>query len=141
MGFMDKLMFWKKKKDDSDLFSGDAFGQDPFGKDPFAQHLPNDPLGQQGYQTQQGQQHPFGFGSNPGVSQFGEGYNQPQSQFQNQQDFYSTGSSHHMSDYGAKDLELISVKLDSIRTTLESINQRLSNLERQFYDKEWRKRW
>ena len=37
-----------------------------------------------------------------------------------------------------KEIEIVSVKLDSIRTTLESINQRLSNLERASYDKDWK---
>ncbi len=177
MGFMDKLMFWRKKETD---FGNFDIGKDPFASDPFRQSSSKDPfiqqpfnqaqdpfnssqspgfnqnIGNDPFQTQtqftqnssfQNNQfqkpaqsaQPFGYGSNVGTTQFGSGY----AQDQKQQDFFSTKREdpYEMPKDNRdtqKEIEIISVKLDSIRTTLEAINQRLSNLERASYDKDWK---
>lgn len=55
---------------------------------------------------------------------YGDPYTQPQQQMQ---------QSHGSDQLVAKELEIISSKLDSIRATLESLNQRISGLERVAY--------
>lgn len=173
MGFMDKLMFWRKKDTSfgnfdigKDPFASDPFKQssarDPFAQDPFNQAQDpfnsgqqaqgfnqnfgnnQDPFQQQGAQGSsfQSSQHssshsaqPFGYGNNVGTTQFGSGY----AQDQKQQEFFSTKREDIYEPRDTKkEIEIISVKLDSIRTTLEAINQRLSNLERSSYDKDWK---
>jgi hypothetical protein len=48
---------------------------------------------------------------------------------------------HPEPSYGNTQLEVVSAKLDSIRYTLESINQRLSSIERVAYGEHEKKRW
>lgn len=122
MGFLDKIAFWKKKDDFSDIGMGDkALGSDLGGGFPSADTglstgmetgLPTQPTApippaQAPYQEQ---------------STFQQPSPQPfQQQFQApppQQD-----------SMVEKDFELISSKLDALRATLDSINQRLTNIE------------
>jgi len=122
--------------------------QDPFNSQS-NQNFGNDPV--QHYQSSPGNSfpnpsnsaqnqssQPFGYGNNVGTTQFGSGY----AQDQKQQDFFSTKREDSYEPRDTRDtkkeIEIVSVKLDSIRTTLESINQRLSNLERASYDKDWK---
>jgi len=124
MGILDKIMFWKKKDEFADIGLGDkenlAFG------DQFGQPGANQP----------------GLGPTPGMDQGGMGplpspagqappgpsmpsfspssppqYQQPPSYGNPQQEVES------------KNLEIISSKLDAIRASMESLNQRLANLE------------
>lgn len=129
MGFFDKLMFWKKNDDLGDIgLSGpkglgselgpdglgslsqgsfdNNFGMPPYGgSDPFS--VQQSPIQQQPMQSQQ-----------PSFSQ------QPRQLYQEapyqQRDAYGSTS---------KDYEIISSKLDAIKANLESINQRLANIE------------
>ena len=121
MGFFDKLAFWKKKDDLDDL--GKDLGLDKnLGLD-FSSGGPSPDLGMGLEPTPQAQQ-PFqkypSF-QQPGIQQppF-----QPQPAFQ-QPSFNSSDNSY----IASKNLEVISSKLDALRATMESINQRLANIE------------
>jgi len=130
MSILDKVMFWKKKDDFSDLQ-----GSDPFIKGSLA----NDPLGA-------APQDNLAFGNefNPSPQQslqqqsaIPQSYPGPSS-FQQQSSAPFPGqsfnpraaeqSSPHQ-DLASKNLEIISTKLDALRASMEIINQRLSNLE------------
>jgi len=138
MAFLDKLMFWKKK-DDFDTNIGN-FGADNtfgtgagtgapdmgYGNQDFG--MPEAQFGQQLPTSQFGQAPPMF----PGTSQ-GAGFPQPTpfAPQQSQQDFMV-----------GKDIEIISAKLDSLRAYLDSINQRLANIERiAMGDQEKRRGW
>lgn len=64
-----------------------------------------------------------------------QGFNQPQGYGQAQQGFGQPGQpqGYGQNDMTTKELEIISSKLDSIRAMLESLNQRVSSLERVAY--------
>ncbi|MBN2454515.1 hypothetical protein JXB11_03135 [Candidatus Woesearchaeota archaeon] len=121
MGMFGKLMFWKKS-DDLGL-KGDDLGLGDLGKMPG-----DDPLQQNadqyGLPQQQGMPHDF---SQP---------QQPFPQQSMQQPYFqsstpSMDSMQSQRSYRANsDMELVSAKLDAIRAALDSINQRLANLER-----------
>jgi len=102
MGIMDKVLFWKQK---------DELGiRDDLG---LAQpHMPADDLGlpasDYGQQPQFGQQ-----------QQVGQSAQQQMESIESSKSYTSN-----------KDLEVISAKLDAIKATIESINQRLASLER-----------
>lgn len=125
MGFLDKLPFFKKKDDFGDLNLGDktpGLGPD-FGapdlsmnsQDPFvSKDAPSspDPLGLTPPSAQ------------PSFQQQPPQFQQPaQPQFQQQQPAQQQFSATD------KDLEIISSKLDALRAGIESINQRLANIE------------
>ncbi len=127
MGFLGKLAFWKKRDDLDDL--GKELGLDKeFGLD-VSGHSPDLGFGlEQGNMQMQPQmqpqiQQPYSrYGS---FQQPSQGFNPLQSFQQPQQ------ASQTMSDsfIASKNLEVISSKLDALRASLESINQRLANLE------------
>lgn len=144
MGLKDKLMFWKKGDDFSDL------GFDQGGFDQGGQ--PMDPI--PGEQTDMNQD--IGIGPTGGFDQNDLGFTPPDqddgfgtatSTFQQQNQFgrqqpqrmqqqspnYVTpvqSNSGSSSDIiMQKNLEVISSKLDALRASLESINQRLSHIE------------
>jgi len=121
MSFMDKLMFWKKNDDFSNL------GLDT--KDPFKDNLglgDNLGAGQNFGMGQQSQNLGLPTQSTPQSS-----FQQPPSQQPSyQQPQYQPSSySNPQQDLAAKDMEIISSKLDALRVSIESINQRLANLE------------
>lgn len=164
MGFMDKLMFWKK-----DEFSFDNEGD--FGKD---MGLPsaNDPLGNPDLGapglsdfSNDASSNPNAFGAqgsgnagmnSMGANDFNNNMNQnpmagmPRPRIQRapeirpveQESGYGQGSS-SQSGSGAnnKELELISVKLDSIRNTLEIMNQRIARIERIAEGEQEQRKW
>tara|TARA_Y100000310_G_C20613316_1_gene779191 strand:+ start:677 stop:1102 length:426 start_codon:yes stop_codon:yes gene_type:complete len=126
---MDKLMFWKKKDDFSDLGLGN---KDPLGKNPLGKNLAfGDDFGLGGQQ-------PTGLGPT-GVDQLSTGMQSPQAppqqsypqpSFQPQQpQFQQPRYENPQQDMTAKNIELISSKLDALRASVESVNQRLANLE------------
>ncbi len=129
MAFLDKLQFWKKKDDFSDL--GLDFDKDPINITSNKGASPSDlnPIGTKSSD----------FLGKKGPSEFDDHYTykevpferQPiggipkqsqQPQMPQQQPVQNTELS--------KDVEIMNYKLDAIRATLESINQRLLHLER-----------
>ena len=119
----DSLKFWKKNDDMADLSDikldmGSEMSAQP---DMGAGQPPQDPFSQQqqtpGFNQQQPQPE---FGSQP-----------PQQNFDVQP---VQGTTNFAGGAGGgdmqKDLEIISAKLDALKSSLESINQRLSNIER-----------
>ena len=116
MGILDKVMFWRKKDDFSDL---GLDSKQPFGND-------NPAFGSD-----------FGLGSGLGQQAMGQsqGFGQPASmgfpQPSFQQPSYPSYSPRYESqqDMTSKNLEIISSKLDALRASIESLNQRLANLE------------
>jgi len=153
MGVLDKLAFWKKK-DDFDL--GKDFGAD----------LGLGPMNQQGAAPDLGlpPQHGAPMPGNAGLGQnmnlgmpedtgFGGMGRQPppaQPQMppgqptQMQQPFGAPmpqPQPQAQKDYRSDKFDAISAKLDTIRYTLDSINQRLANLERAAYGEHEKKRW
>jgi hypothetical protein len=110
MGILDKLMFWKKS---DDLGLDENLGMGELGKMPGEEPLPPQPQ-QPGQQNYYASQPSF---QQPAFQQ--PAFQQPQMEsFQAQQAFAS------------RDLEVVSAKLDALKATLESINQRLANIER-----------
>ena len=154
MGFFDKVAFWKRKDSFGDL-KNDPLLNAPPGGEQFGQGF-NQGFGQQGFdpgQSQgfgQGFQQPNfdqgqGFGQN---NQFGQGFSDPYapaspqgapsessygqspapfSQFaQHQQQQLPLSSEGISKD---KQLEIISLKLDAIKSELDAMSQRLKRLE------------
>ncbi len=114
MGFFDKLAFWKKKDDLADL--GKDFG---FDKD-------------LGMDLGQGPSADLGMGLEPSSPQ--QSFNkypsfQQQQSFQQQPAFAQPSYTSDSNYIASKNMEVISSKLDALRVSLESINQRLSNIE------------
>ena len=119
MGILGKIMFWKKKDEFADIGLGDkgaapdmdlGLGPDigaggDFGQGAGMQPSPVMPSPQQ----PSFQQQPPSFGPPPSI-------NPPQMQ--------------SSEEYAAnKNLEVISSKLDALKAAIESINQRLTNIE------------
>lgn len=133
MGFLDKLMFWKKKDEFENIGLGEkgtptgldlGLGPDLGAGTDLGQGLSMQPPGSQPSMQQPSLQQP------PQQPSFSAPNMQPQAQNQD----YTTN----------KNLEVISSKLDALRASLDSINQRLANLERiaggeeqQRYRKKW----
>lgn len=118
MGILDKVMFWKKHDDFSDLGLDKGFGKDnlAFGDDFGAGQ-------QQGYGQQSPYPQPF-----PQQPQFTPPSFSQQS-FQQPSFQQPSYQSYGQQDMAAKNLEIISSKLDALRASIESLNQRLANLE------------
>jgi hypothetical protein len=112
MGIFDKLMFWKKQ-DDLDL--GNINSQAGMPAD--MGQIPSDP-----FSTEMGiPQQQFG--------QYRQQMAQPQ--YSPQQPFSRMDyAGQQQPSYGNKDLEVVSAKLDALKAYMDSINQRLANLER-----------
>jgi hypothetical protein len=120
MAFFDKLAFWKKKDDLGDL--GRDLGLDKdFGMDTG----PSPDLGM-GLETPP-QQQPFQKYPSFQQNNFQAGLQQ-QPSFQPQPPFQQP-SLQGDSYINSKNLEVISSKLDALRASLESISQRLANIE------------
>jgi hypothetical protein len=128
MGFLDKIMFWKKG-DSLDL--GNDFGMDPsqgFGNGSFGANQSMN----QGMGTNQG------LPSEPSMPNFGgypSAHTFDDSQFGGEPKFtvreIPRQESYQQQNYTAeKNMEIISSKLDALKAGIESLNQRLANLER-----------
>ena len=131
MGILDKIMFWKKDDEFKDVGLGDkdnlAFG-DNFGAGLQTPNTLGSQFGsQQGFgQGSYGQEPNQGYNrypqspafSNPQPSMPSFGPQFPQPRYENPRD-----------DINSKNLEIISSKLDALRASIESLNQRLANLE------------
>lgn len=154
MGVLDKLAFWKKK-DDFDL--GADFGADlGLGPGPnmglgqnMGQGMGQDfgmPPSPRGMQPNTGldQNMNLGMPDDTGFSNLGQSqYSQPPGRPVPMQQPFGTPMQPPQptqSDFRNDKFEVISAKLDSIRYTLDSINQRLANLERVAYGENNKKR-
>ena len=121
MGFMDRIAFWKKKDEFGDIGLGDkgpdlgagsAASDLGLGPSPGGMESPADlNLGLPSQPQQPSPQQPS--------------FQQPQPSFQPQ--FQQPPQQQGFT--AEKDLEIISSKLDALRAALDSINQRLANLE------------
>jgi len=112
MGVLGKLAFWKKKDDFADLGKDLGFDKD-LGLD-----IGQGPSPDLGMNLDSTQQQPY-----QKYPSFQQQNFQPQPAFQ--QPSYSQSDSY----INSKNLEVISSKLDALRVSLESINQRLANIE------------
>lgn len=139
MGIFSKLAFWKKK---DDLGLGEDFGADiGLGQ--------MEPTGHElGLPRQYGMERDLGLSSRDlGMSEnmgFGTMPSMPPGRsLPPQQPFAAPIQPPPPTerDYQSEKFEVVSAKLDSIRYTLESINQRLANLERLAYGEEKKGRW
>jgi len=109
MSFVDKLMFWKKEPVDN-FDSGLDLGPDPLAQ-------PSQPSG-------------YGYPQQPdtGMQDMGMQHNpNPMEQPRILHDPVQSAQQYGGND---KSLELISIKLDNIKQSIENINQRLINIER-----------
>ena len=119
MGILDKLTFWKRKDEFADIGLGEgenlAFGND-FGGGSFTGQGPA----------------PASLGPEPvrGLNSYSQQYPQPQgfSQPSFPQSYPQPGYAPQQ-EINSKNLEIISSKLDALRASIESLNQRLANLE------------
>lgn len=101
----------------------------------------------------------FGMGSSPGSNPASSGFGAPRQGMPQAQQSYAPSVHPMYPSYGSqgapimpqqpshqdmvgKDIEIVSSKIDALRATLESINQRLANIERIAYgEQEKRGRW
>ncbi len=164
MSIFGKLAFWKKGDDfgldSSDLGLG---GNNPSGLDGGTNSFDTNSFGPDSNKSTLGMNDNNGFNSpNSGtdnMGNFGMDNSQPQGFSSGQQqnpteEIYqaaspfpaSTGSpsasgSHH-TDIMSKDIEVISSKIDALRASLDSVNQRLINVEHMLReDKESKYKW
>jgi len=117
MGVLGKLAFWKKKDDFADLGKDLGFDKD-LGLD-----IGQGPSPDLGMNLDSTQQQPYQ--KYPSFQQPQQGFQS--SSFQSQPAFQQPLSSEGY--IASKNLEVISSKLDALRVSLESINQRLANIE------------
>ena len=119
MGILSKLTFWKKKDDLGDI--GKDLGLDKdMGLDMGEGPSPDLGMGLEQSQPQQPYQ------KYPSFQQPQQGFQPMQSlQQASQQPSYSSNDNF----IASKNLEVISSKLDALRASLDSISQRLANLE------------
>ncbi len=146
MGFFGKLAFWKKK-DDFDL--GKDFGAD-LGLAPMQPMGPDLGFPPNAYPARQrtgleqnmnlGMPDDIGFGSTGRL--YPSSMQPPGQPSPMQQPFGAPMQPQPPTekDYQRDKFEVVSAKLDSIRYTLESINQRLTNIERIAYGEQEKKR-
>lgn len=141
-----KLAFWKKDEDDLGLDKDLAFGKD-LGADPFATNhddftaLDVNPLSNRPPQVQNpmGMQQPMGSSNMPNSMQ--QMHQQQQQMFNPQQPFQVQQTMQQPSGPVInRDFEVINAKIDGIKISLESMNQRLQNIEQIARD-ERAKRW
>ncbi len=139
MSFLDKVMFWKKK---DTLDFGGGFGSTDLGNSSLGGSMGTGGMGDFGTESGLAQQ---GFSQQP--SGYGTGF-APRNDFGNQQYQFqqqpaspfaqqpnpgmnnNAGMTQQQANVNSKDLEIVSSKLDALRAILDSINQRLANLER-----------
>ena len=114
MGIFDKLKFWKKE-DDFDFDSLTNTGKDPFAGDDLGLNKPQEAAPSMGMNEkspfEQLDQHAAGMAGEPAPAPM------PQ-------------ASPSRGGGGGRDLELVNSKLDTIKALLNSIDQRVANLER-----------
>ena len=120
MGFLGKLAFWKKKDDFGDIGKDLDLGKD-LGLD--MGQGPSPDLGMGLDQTPQfPQQQPYQ--KYPSFQQ--PGFQAPS--FQVSQPYQQPGASND-NYIASKNLEIISSKLDALKASIDSLNQRVANIE------------
>jgi len=118
MGIFGKLAFWKKKDDfDFDELANRELGRSAPVQDNLGLNRNPDALNEKPMFSEE--EHPFS--AQPSYPQFG----QPSSP-QNTPSQYSQPAS----NFSSRDLDLINSKLDTLKALLNSLDQRLANLER-----------
>ena len=138
MGLLDKIKFWKK--DDMDDFSDlgdfglgdDKKAMEDLGKQDFGAP-PEEQASQQaipGAETPPPLPQPEATGAEPFPQPAVHPPEARPQSFSQQYPSYQQPLQPAPLTHDAKDIEIISAKLDALRATLESINQRLANLER-----------
>ncbi len=142
MGMLDKLKFWKKKegfpglKLDLPLATGAGSGMGGFGQDATAglggtgqlggmkeTEISLRGFGAETIEEQQGRLTPTPLGG----QSYSGGFSQPQQA--------------PRADIMAKDIEIISSKLDTLRATLDALNQRMANIEAYLGEQKRRGGW
>ena len=113
MGFFNKIAFWKKKDDFGDFGKDLDLGKD-LGMD--MGQGPSPDLGMGLEPLPQGQQP---YPKYPSFQQ--QGFQAPHQ--------YSQSTSSNDSYIASKNLEVISSKLDALKATMDSLNQRVANIE------------
>lgn len=116
MAFFDKLAFWKKKDDIDDL--GKDLG---LGKDFDFSSGPSPDLGM-GLEAPSQQQMPQ-------IQKYPSFQQPTQNPLPYPEPSYQPSFNQSDSYIASKNLEVISSKLDALKATMESINQRLANIE------------
>lgn len=137
MSFLDKLMFWKKddefdfNDDFKDMGDMPNFGTQP----PGMQSTPNmsgmdQNMPGQGMppDMQQNMPPPSMQQGMPSMQQRPSNLNMPQTDFRRMPE--PRYEEHVAPDYGKPEMEVISVKLDNLRTSVEVLNQRLQRIEK-----------
>jgi hypothetical protein len=140
MSFLDKLMFWKRNDDNLGEDIGNLGGKNDlaFGNNfnPAQQQFGQQNLGlPQGNDMGMGQQYSASpeYPQDPNMGQ----QNQQSAFNQNPQSFsqrsyqqpYNQPSYNQQEEITSKNIEVISSKIDTLKASLDSINQRLANLE------------
>ena len=121
MSVFSKLAFWKKKDDLDDLGKDLGIDKD-LGLDISTGPSPDLGMGIDANPVQQPYQ------KYPSFQQTQQGFQTPS--FQSQPVFQQQPSYNNNDNFiASKNLEVISSKLDALRATMESINQRLANIE------------
>ena len=137
MGFMDKVMFWKKDEMDfddldkgMDFGSGQDFGMGQDRLNMGASQAPGMESGELGLQTQQ---------QNPPMQtqdeiDYSEGFSMPKRSITRREPVQPSPTPtqqfpQEQNTISEKNFEILSNKLDSIKSSLESINHRLNLLE------------
>ena len=115
MGFFNKLAFWKKKDDLGDL--GKDFGLDKdLGLDMGQGPSPDLGMGLEPLQSQPFQKYPS----------FPQQQNFQSPSFQSPPPFQPASNYSYIA---SKNLEVISSKLDALKASIDSLNQRVANIE------------
>ena len=119
MSFIDKLKFWKKDEFDFDKDFGKDMGMQGMGNMPdlgmpHPQEITQPP--------QEMPQHPQQFAQPESVQQFKA---EPHMKYMDE----AQSRPESKPDYGKSEMEVISVKIDNLRTLMEVLNQRLQRIE------------
>lgn len=123
MGFFGKILPWKRK---DDLGLNDNLGIGGAGGDAGLGGLG---LGGMPYEQPGASQYPPQFGG------FGAGQSRPQ------MEAFQQNQAYERSFAAGKDIEVVSAKLDAVKSALEALNQRLANIERYLQtEQEFKKR-
>ncbi len=123
MGILGKFAFWKKKDDFGDLGKdldlGKDFGMDQGPSPDLGMGL--EPLPQQPYQKYPSMQPQPGFSAQSFPAQ------QPyQNSYPSSPSFAGSSNDSYIA---SKNLEIISSKLDALKASMDSLNQRVANIE------------